>query len=136
MSRLCSIFLIALASPIAALPEPINSKFQNQGSCSGNTPTTRDQWCGFDIHSDYYSVVPDTDFIQRFILSLPWHSSKLHKPTRWSCCYYPVPCCTRVLRNIQMACDPVWYLVVSLSFWAPDLRWCLRWFDHSWSRKR
>ncbi|RBA16773.1 hypothetical protein FPRO05_01497 [Fusarium proliferatum] len=70
MSRLSSISLIALASPLTALPEPINSKFQNQGSCSGNTPTTRDQWCGFDIHSDYYSVVPDTGVTREYWLEI------------------------------------------------------------------
>lgn len=70
MSRLYSVLFIALASPLTALPEPISSKFQKQGPCSGNTPTTRDQWCGFDIHSDYYSVVPDTGVTREYWLEI------------------------------------------------------------------
>ncbi|ENH73807.1 Laccase-2 [Fusarium oxysporum f. sp. cubense race 1] len=70
MSRLYSVLFIALASPLTALPEPISFKFQKQGPCSGNTPTTRDQWCGFDIHSDYYSVVPDTGVTREYWLEI------------------------------------------------------------------
>jgi hypothetical protein len=70
MSRLSSILFIALASALTALPEPIDSKFQKQGPCSGNTPSTRDQWCGFDIHSDYYSVVPNTGVTREYWLEI------------------------------------------------------------------
>ncbi|KAK6811836.1 hypothetical protein RU639_012391 [Aspergillus parasiticus] len=39
-------------------------------ACAGNTPETRDQWCDFDIRSDYYTEVPDTGVTREFWLVL------------------------------------------------------------------
>ncbi|KAF5020152.1 hypothetical protein F66182_7822 [Fusarium sp. NRRL 66182] len=65
-----SFFLsLALASPFNAVPSPKDSK-QPKGRCSGNTPSTRDQWCGYDIHTDYYSVVPDTGVTREYWLEV------------------------------------------------------------------
>ncbi|KAM0206472.1 hypothetical protein ACHAQI_008199 [Fusarium lateritium] len=65
-SLLCS----ALAASSNALPGPVNAKAPHKGPCPGNTPSTRDQWCGYDIHSDYYSIVPDTGVTREYWLEI------------------------------------------------------------------
>lgn len=42
----------------------------SQRPCQGNTPSTRDQWCEFDIHSDYYSVLPFTGVTREYWLEI------------------------------------------------------------------
>jgi hypothetical protein len=59
-----------LATSSNALPGLANAKAQHNGPCPGNTPSTRDQWCGYDIHSDYYSVVPDTGVTREYWLEI------------------------------------------------------------------
>ena len=39
-------------------------------ACSGNTPVARDQWCDFDIHTDYEDFVPDTGVVREFWLEI------------------------------------------------------------------
>ncbi|PYH37300.1 multicopper oxidase [Aspergillus neoniger CBS 115656] len=39
-------------------------------ACAGNTPQTRDQWCDFDIHTDYYTQAPDTGVVREYWLEL------------------------------------------------------------------
>jgi hypothetical protein len=67
---LYSLLWSALATSSNALPGPVNAKAQHKGPCLGNTPSTRDQWCGYDIHSDYYSVVPDTGVTREYWLEI------------------------------------------------------------------
>ncbi|KAJ4270463.1 hypothetical protein NW762_002145 [Fusarium torreyae] len=67
---LYSLLFLASVSPLYALPGPIDAQVQRRGPCSGNTPSTRDQWCGYDIHSDYYSVVPDTGVTREYWLEI------------------------------------------------------------------
>ncbi|KAK8239539.1 Cupredoxin [Phyllosticta capitalensis] len=38
--------------------------------CAGNTATTRDQWCDYDINTDYYNEVPDTGVVREYWLEL------------------------------------------------------------------
>lgn len=47
-----------------------NTKPQTRGACSGNTPSTRDQWCDFDIHTDYNRVAPDTGVTREYWLEV------------------------------------------------------------------
>ncbi|KAH7238787.1 Cupredoxin [Fusarium tricinctum] len=67
---LYSLLWSALATSSNALPGPVNAKAQHKGPCLGNKPSTRDQWCGYDIHSDYYSVVPDTGVTREYWLEI------------------------------------------------------------------
>jgi hypothetical protein len=66
---LYSLLYLALASCSRALPGPV-AQIQRKGPCSGNTPSTRDQWCGYDIYSDYYSVIPDTGVTREYWLEI------------------------------------------------------------------
>lgn len=66
---LYSLLYLALASCSNALPGAV-SQIQKKGPCSGNTPSTRGQWCGYDIHSDYYSVIPDTGVTREYWLEI------------------------------------------------------------------
>ncbi|KAM0343962.1 hypothetical protein ACHAPU_008020 [Fusarium lateritium] len=65
-----SLLCFALATASNALPRSVDAKVQRKGPCSGNTPSTRDQWCGYDIHSDYYSVTPDTGVTREYWLEI------------------------------------------------------------------
>ncbi|UKZ78755.1 hypothetical protein TrVFT333_006500 [Trichoderma virens FT-333] len=42
----------------------------SRSSCSGNTATTRDEWCDYDISTDYYNEVPDTGVTREYWLEL------------------------------------------------------------------
>ncbi|GKU14531.1 laccase-1 precursor protein [Fusarium langsethiae] len=66
---LYSLLYLALASCSRALPGPV-ARIQQKGPCSGNTPSTRDQWYGYDIHSDYYSVIPDSGVTREYWLEI------------------------------------------------------------------
>ncbi|UKZ91485.1 uncharacterized protein TrAFT101_006462 [Trichoderma asperellum] len=41
-----------------------------RSSCSGNTATTRNEWCDFDISTDYYIEAPDTGVTREYWLEL------------------------------------------------------------------
>lgn len=41
-----------------------------RSSCSGNTATTRNKWCDFDISTDYYIEAPDTGVTREYWLEL------------------------------------------------------------------
>ncbi|KAI6759746.1 hypothetical protein HG530_010426 [Fusarium avenaceum] len=69
-TALYSLLWSALATSSNALPGPVGPKAQDKGPCPGNTLSTRDQWCGYDIHSDYYSVVPDTGVTREYWLEI------------------------------------------------------------------
>ncbi|RDA88918.1 hypothetical protein CP532_5492 [Ophiocordyceps camponoti-leonardi (nom. inval.)] len=40
------------------------------GPCAGNTPTTRSQWCGLSIDTDYTTVAPTTGVVREYWLEL------------------------------------------------------------------
>ncbi|KID59219.1 Laccase-2 [Metarhizium brunneum] len=42
----------------------------SRAPCTGNTATTRSQWCDFDINTDYYDIVPDTGVIREYFFNL------------------------------------------------------------------
>lgn len=39
-------------------------------ACTGNTPTTRDEWCDYNIHTDYTTVVPETNVTREYWFNL------------------------------------------------------------------
>ncbi|KAM0452071.1 hypothetical protein ACHAPV_009695 [Trichoderma viride] len=41
-----------------------------RSSCSGNTATTRNEWCDFDTSTDYYNEAPDTGVTREYWLEL------------------------------------------------------------------
>lgn len=41
-----------------------------RSSCSGNTATTRNEWCDYDISTDYYNEAPDTGVTREYWLEL------------------------------------------------------------------
>ncbi|GFP60572.1 laccase-2 [Trichoderma asperellum] len=41
-----------------------------RSSCSGNTATSRNEWCDFDISTDYYIEAPDTGVTREYWLEL------------------------------------------------------------------
>ncbi len=55
------LFLFSAASCSSMLP---------RGACSGNTATTRSQWCNFDINTNYYDEVPDTGVVREYTFDL------------------------------------------------------------------
>ncbi|KAM3551263.1 hypothetical protein MY1884_007814 [Beauveria asiatica] len=51
-------FLLSLTGCLAAVAH--GSTVGPRAACSGNTATTRSQWCDFSIDTNYYDEVPDT----------------------------------------------------------------------------
>ncbi|CAE7032522.1 hypothetical protein CFE70_004627 [Pyrenophora teres f. teres 0-1] len=58
----------ASASPFS--PSPFTSDLKPRAACSGNTATTRSQWCDFSISDDPTSKIPDTGVTREFWLEL------------------------------------------------------------------
>lgn len=56
----------------AALPSALqpHSPLQARSACEGNTPTTRSQWCDFDISTDYWIEPVDTGVTKEYWLDL------------------------------------------------------------------
>ncbi|KAF5010917.1 hypothetical protein FDECE_2945 [Fusarium decemcellulare] len=69
-TALYSLFCLVIVTPLNALPEPLDAHIQKKTPCSGNTPSTRDQWCDFDIHTDYYVAVPETGVTREYWLEI------------------------------------------------------------------
>ena len=62
------IFGAAHASP--SFDRTITPNLYPRSSCSGNTATTRDEWCDYDISTDYYNKAPDTGVTREYWLEL------------------------------------------------------------------
>ncbi|KAL8369896.1 hypothetical protein RB595_000311 [Gaeumannomyces hyphopodioides] len=68
---LLSLAALALGSPLGELQQRAEPRIQPRAACAGNTPTTRSQWCDFDINSDYYTGQhPNTGVTKEFWLEL------------------------------------------------------------------
>ncbi|KAK3317236.1 multicopper oxidase [Cercophora scortea] len=62
---------MVLAALGSASPSPLlNHGLSRRAACSGNTATTRDQWCDFSLTTDYYTTVPDTGVTREYFLEL------------------------------------------------------------------
>lgn len=57
---LLSYFAVATVNIASASAE------RSLSPCQGNSPTTRQQWCDYDIHTDYTTIVPDTGVTREF----------------------------------------------------------------------
>lgn len=69
-TMLCSLALVsslvglAVATP---LESPLLSERQTTNStCSGNTASTRSEWCDYSIDTDYYTTAPDTGVTREY----------------------------------------------------------------------
>ncbi|KAJ5753890.1 uncharacterized protein N7511_008043 [Penicillium nucicola] len=54
-------------SQIQSVPSQENPTFK---ACTGNTPTTRQQWCEYNIYTDYTITTPDTGVTREFWLEI------------------------------------------------------------------
>ncbi|CAI6317592.1 unnamed protein product [Periconia digitata] len=57
----------ALVGFATAIPSP---SLQERAACSGNTATSRSEWCDYSIDTDYYTEVPDTGVTREYWLEL------------------------------------------------------------------
>lgn len=63
--------LLAASSLCSAFPSlSSSSNLQPRAACSGNTATTRSQWCDFSIDTDYTTEAPDTGVTREYWLEL------------------------------------------------------------------
>ncbi|KAI8261579.1 Laccase-2 [Colletotrichum sp. SAR 10_77] len=63
--------LAGLASAFpSAVDSPFPSKLYPRAACSGNTASTRSEWCDYDTSTDYMNTVPDTGVTREYWLEL------------------------------------------------------------------
>lgn len=66
--------LVLAASMIgwtAATPFAPAEGLYPRSTCSGNTASTRSEWCDYSIETDYYNEVPDTGVTREYWVSVP-----------------------------------------------------------------
>ncbi|KAJ5885193.1 hypothetical protein N7495_009703 [Penicillium taxi] len=81
--------LLARSSPISSYQlyeTPLTSEAEKRSfdSCLGNTPETRQQWCNYDINTDYTTTTPDTGVTREFWLELDQVYIAPDGRTRWT----------------------------------------------------
>ncbi|KAI1487645.1 multicopper oxidase [Biscogniauxia mediterranea] len=59
-----------LASTVAASPFSPTVELRPRATCSGNTASTRTEWCDYSIDTDYSSEAPDTGVTREYWLEL------------------------------------------------------------------
>lgn len=62
-----SLATLAFGFPSNSVPE---SNLYPRSTCSGNTATTRSEWCDYSTSTDYYNTVPDTGVTREYWLEL------------------------------------------------------------------
>lgn len=65
--------LLASASCLPSLSHtnPLKAtRLDTRAGCSGNTATTRSEWCDYSIDTDYSTTVPDTGVTREYWLDL------------------------------------------------------------------
>lgn len=62
-------WLLPVASGLPLLT-PVSELTQRQSACSGNTASTRSQWCGYSTSTDYYTTYPTTGVTQTYYWTL------------------------------------------------------------------
>ncbi|KAJ5180151.1 hypothetical protein N7492_003361 [Penicillium capsulatum] len=62
----------SVSSPRSSLVSSsiLSSGSASAGICTGNTASTRSQWCDYNIHTDYTTVVPETNVTREFWFNL------------------------------------------------------------------
>ncbi|KAJ9315752.1 CAZyme family AA1 [Paecilomyces variotii] len=69
--RFSSVLLLgSVACLVSANPAIRHTSNAKRSACSGNTATTRTEWCDYDINTDYTSEVPDTGVTREYYLEL------------------------------------------------------------------
>ncbi|KAJ9200300.1 CAZyme family AA1 [Paecilomyces variotii] len=69
--RFSSVLLVgSVACFVSANPAIRHTSNAKRSACSGNTATTRTEWCDYDINTDYTSEVPDTGVTREYYLEL------------------------------------------------------------------
>ncbi|KAF7558395.1 hypothetical protein G7046_g5765 [Stylonectria norvegica] len=69
MYFLLSMTLFAICCNAVSI-EPPQDQIKGTEFCAGNTPSTRRQWCNYNIDTDYSKIVPDTGVTREFWLEL------------------------------------------------------------------
>ncbi|CAJ2512545.1 Uu.00g055600.m01.CDS01 [Anthostomella pinea] len=59
-----------LSTPTAASPFSPSSNLYPRAACSGNTASTRNEWCDYSIDTDYTTEVPDTGVTKEYWFEL------------------------------------------------------------------
>src|SRR5947209_17281574 len=73
MSKMVSLAsMMLLASLANAIPFDLGgpADIVRRAACSGNTATTRSEWCDYSISTDYYETAPDTGVTREYWLEL------------------------------------------------------------------
>ncbi|KAI0120797.1 multicopper oxidase [Hypoxylon sp. NC0597] len=70
ISKLSTITLLSLYGTASASPFSPSVNLYPRAACSGNTATTRNEWCDFSIDTDYTTTVPDTGVTREYWLEL------------------------------------------------------------------
>ncbi|RMZ38338.1 hypothetical protein AFCA_000071 [Aspergillus flavus] len=61
---------LARDSVSASLSSSASLSTSSSGACTGNTASTRDQWCNYDINTDYTTTIPDTGVTREYWFDL------------------------------------------------------------------
>ncbi|KAI1398420.1 multicopper oxidase [Hypoxylon fuscum] len=69
-SKLSAIALAFLCGTAAASPFQPSVNLFPRAACSGNTATTRSEWCDYSIDTDYMTEVPDTGVTREYWIEL------------------------------------------------------------------
>ena len=64
-------------------PVFVDQTIIHSGTCPGNTPQTRDQWCQYDLSTDYTDTVPDTGLTREFWLNVHQANLAPDGRSRW-----------------------------------------------------
>ncbi|KAI8964489.1 putative multicopper oxidase [Daldinia sp. FL1419] len=68
--KLSAILLPLLCGTVAASPFSHSVNLFPRAACSGNTATTRNEWCDYSIDTDYTTEVPDTGVTKEYWLDI------------------------------------------------------------------
>ncbi|KAF2248064.1 multicopper oxidase [Trematosphaeria pertusa] len=65
-------YLVGISTALSGLAAALPSfhHLENRAACSGNTASTRSEWCDYSIDTDYTSEVPDTGVTREYWLEL------------------------------------------------------------------
>ena len=61
---------LTLIPLVSAIPTVSRTELVPRAACTGNTATTRNVWCDYDISTNYYENVPDTGVTREYWLNL------------------------------------------------------------------
>ncbi|KAI0113467.1 putative multicopper oxidase [Daldinia grandis] len=69
-SKLSTLLLPFLCGTVAASPFSSSMNLYPRAACSGNTASTRNEWCDYSIDTDYTSEMPDTGVTKEYWLDI------------------------------------------------------------------